>query len=167
MFNNIFVNNIDSFISFIKNLHIENFSRKNFNNTKVDRYSKSEEQKKLITRVKEKRLELLRELLANSKDYTKNIVFSKPVIKKVKSNEVDNPILKKQILELEQQQKINLKKEIISERIVKKNEKNEKKNNLLVNKIRSINNNLLKIVNKDKKLYKLLIKKYGDINLSI
>ena len=88
LFNNLFINNIDGFIFFVKNTQLENSSRKNFNNAKVDRYSKSEEQKKILTRVKEKRLELLRELLSKSKNYIKNINFSKPIIKKIDSNEI-------------------------------------------------------------------------------
>ena len=168
LFNNIFINNIDGFVSFVKNTQLEHSSKKNFSdNAKVDRYSKSEEQKKILARVKEKRLELLRELLSQSKDYTKNINFSRPVVKKIKSNEINNPLLKEQISELEQQQKLDLKKEIISERISRKVKKVKDKNDLFVNRIESINNSLLKIANKDKKLYKLLIKKYGDISLSI
>ena len=89
------------------------------------------------------------------------------MVKRARSSEINNQLLKDEFLKKELSQKIELKKEIIIDRIDKKIKRYQKRNNLHINRIKSINNSLLKIANKDKKLYSLIVKKFGNKGLGI
>lgn len=168
LFNDIFINNIDVFLNSTDDF-INDFLYVNGNvyNNNVDRYTKTNEQKDFLQKIKKDRLEYMNLLLKDNIDYFKNIDFIKLSVKSSNYLDINNPYLKEFYMAKEKEQKIKIKKEIITDRLVKKNEKTTKKENLFVNKIGLINDKILFIANKDKQLYKMLVKKFGKKGLEI
>ena len=168
LFNDIFINNIDVFLNSTDDF-INDFLYVNGNvyNNNVDRYTKTNEQKDFLQKIKKDRLEYMNLLLKDNIDYFKNIDFIKLSVKSSNYLDINNPYLKEFYMTKEKEQKIKIKKEIITDRLVKKNEKTIKKENLFVNKIGLINDKILFIANKDKQLYKMLVKKFGKKGLEI
>ena len=168
LFNDLFVNNIDGFLNFITDTTNNTLYIKSFvYNGDVDRYSKSNEQKEFLNKVKENRIEYIKSLLKENIDYFKDLKFTKLVVKKANYENINNKVLKEYFKNIEKQQKKELIRDIISGRMIKKKERLTTKNDKFVNNIRAINNNLLKIANKDKELYRILVKKLGKNGLEI
>lgn len=168
LFNDIFINNIDIFLNSADDF-INDFLyvKGNIYNNNVDRYTKTNEQKDFLKKIKKDRLEYMNVLLKDNIDYFRDINFIKLSVKSSNYLDINNPYLKEFYMSKEKEQKIKIKKEIITDRLVKKNEKITKRENLFVNKIRLINDKILFIANKDKQLYKILIKKFGKKGLEI
>ena len=168
LFNDVFINNIDIFLNSADDF-INDFLyvKGNIYNNNVDRYTKTNEQKDFLKKIKKDRLEYMNLLLKDNIDYFKNIDFIKLSVKSSNYLDINNPYLKEFYMTKEKEQKIKIKKEIITDRLVKKNEKTIKKENLFVNKIGLINDKILFIANKDKQLYKMLVKKFGKKGLEI
>lgn len=168
LFNNIFINNVNIFIDYLKNTTSDFIYSKPFlNYGKVDRYGKSEEQRKFLEVIKKNRIAYLKSLLEKDKNYFADINFSQLATKTMDYKNINNKHLRKYYKRLEKNMKITIKNEIISERLIKKRERYERKVDNIANKLRSINNSLLKIANKDKELYKMLVKKLGKNGLEI